>query len=211
MSDKLIHEDKAEEFVEQFLNEYLKEGFSSLPKREVDILVMNLLLNMGDLAGESNQDLSVRLRATESKIKRLRYEARLKYPPDPEYVQREFFYILSKSKYAIDTGKIIFAIEDEYIRHAIQGKLKAKGMFADTSFNTELIKIDPKFLVSVLGELYSEEIAKDFNDGFEAMESQINEEGFDVVGAFSSFITTFVSAAAQKIALDLAMGRLGFQ
>lgn len=210
MENEFIHNDKAGEFVEQFLSEYLKEGFGSLPKREVDILVMNLLLNLGELAGESNQDLSIRLRATESKVKRLRYEARLKYPPEPDYVKLEFFYILSKSKYAMNTGKIIFAIEDDYIRHAIQGKLKAKGMFADTSFNTELIKIDPKFLVSVLGELYSEEIAQDFQNGFDAMESQMSEEGFDVIGTFSTFIIAFVNAAAQKIALDLAMGRLGF-
>lgn len=210
MTVLLIQENKEKEFVEQFLTEYLKEGFGSLPKREIDILVMNLLLNLGELAGESNQDLSVRLRATEAKIKNLRYEARLKYPPDQDYVKREFFYILSKSKYAIETGKIIFAIEDEYIRHAIQGQLKAKGMFADTSFNTELIKMDTKFLEAVLGELYGEDIKKDFQAGFEAMEKQMSKAGFDIAGVFSKFMLDFVKTAAQKIALDLVMGRLGF-
>ncbi|MBE0681287.1 MAG: hypothetical protein IH589_05185 [Anaerolineales bacterium] len=192
------------------MDEYLSDGLGAKNKREIDILIMNLLMKYGDLAAKSNQELSILLQATESKVKSLRYEARLKYPPDADYVKREFFYILSKAQYAIETGKIVFAIEDSYIRHALQGQLKAKGMFADTSFNTELIKIDTKFLEAVLGELYNKGIAKDFHDGFKAMESQMNEKGFDVVGAFSDFIIGFVKAAAQKIALDLAMGRLGF-
>lgn len=210
MSAVEIKNEYAVLFVEEFLREYMIDGFGALPKKEIDILVMNLLLNYGELAGKSNQELSIFLRMTESRVKRLRYETRLKYPPEPDYVKQEFFYILSKAKYAIETGKIIFAIEDDYIRHAIQGQLKAKGMFADTSFNTELIKIDAQFLEAVLGELYNEDIAKDFHNGFEAMESQMSEEGFDIMGVFSNFMLDFVKAAAHKITLDLAMGRLGF-
>ena len=211
MSEVQVKDKDAKKFVAEFLEEYLSDGIGAKSKREIDILVMNLLVNYGGLAGQSNQDLSMLLQAPESKIKGLLYEARLKYPPDPDYVKREFLYILSKSQYAIETGKIIFAIEDNYIRHAIQGQLKAKGMFADSSFNSELIKIDKGSLEAVIGELYDEETAQSFHDGFEAMENQMSEEGFDAVGAFSDFMIVLAKAAAQKFALNLLQGRIGFQ
>lgn len=209
MTTVSVPKKSASEFIEKFLEAYLADGFGALPKKEVDILVMSLLMTYADLAHKSNQDLSVLLRATESKIRNLRYEARLKYPPDPEYVKREFLYILSKAQYALDTGKIIFSIEDEYIRHAIQGRLKAKGMYADTSFNRELIIVDTTFLVAVLGEIYDEDMAKDFQDGFDAMESQIDNANFDVVGAFSNFVFEFAKDSFKKYAYDLISGRLG--
>jgi len=42
------------------------------------------------------------------------------------------------------------------------------------------------------------------------MEKQMSKAGFDIAGVFSKFMLDFVKAAAQKIALDLVMGRLGF-
>ncbi|WKZ34965.1 MAG: hypothetical protein QY332_15220 [Anaerolineales bacterium] len=201
---------KPKEFVREFLDEYLGDGLGAKSKREIDILVMDLLMRYGGLGARSNQELSILLQAPVSRIKSLRYEARLKYPPDEDYVRREFLYILSRSKYAIETGRIVFAIEDNYIRHAIQGQLKARGMFADTSFNSELIKIDRRSLAAVIGELYDAETAQAFQDGFDEMESQGGEDA-DFAGEFSTFMFDLVKAAAQKFALDLALGRLGFQ
>src|SRR3990172_8810478 len=100
-----VKDKDAKEFVKEFLNEYLAAGLGAKSKREIDILVMNLLMNYGNLTGETNQDLSILLQAPESRIKSLRYEARLKYPPDSDYVKREFLYILSKSQFDFDRGK----------------------------------------------------------------------------------------------------------
>ena len=69
-------------FVGDFLEEYLSDGLGAKTKGEIDILVVNLLMKYGDLSPKSNQELSILLQATESKIKRLRYEARLKYLRD---------------------------------------------------------------------------------------------------------------------------------
>ncbi len=113
-------------FVKDFLDEYLSDGLGAKNKREIDILVTNLLMNYGDLAAKSNQELSILLQATESKVKSLRYEARLKYPPDADYVKREFLYILTKSQFDFERGKIVFVIEDEFLRHEI-GRASCRG------------------------------------------------------------------------------------
>jgi len=201
---------KPKEFVKEFLSEYSSDGISAKTKREIDILVMNLLMNYAGLADKSNQELSILLQAPESKIKSLRYEARLKYPPDADYVKREFLYILTKSQFDFEKGMIIFAIEDEFLRHAIQGQLKAKGMFADSSFNTELVKISRSSLEAVIEELYGKQIANDFREGFDGMESQLEGEDVNVAKIFSDTIIAFVVETAKKLAFEFLRSRIGF-
>ncbi len=193
-------------FVREFLDEYLSDGLGSKNRREIDILIMNLLMKYGDLAVKSNQELSILLQATESKIKGLRYEARLKYPPDEDYVKREFLYILYKSQSDFTSGKIMFAIEDVYLRHAIQGRLKARGMFADTSFNTEIVRIDKNSLESVIEELYGKETSDVFHDGFSEMENQ--EEGIDAGASIKKALMKFVIDTGISLGLNLLKSRL---
>ena len=194
-------------FVTEFLQEYLSDGIGAKTKREIDILVMNLLMNYAGLSGKSNQELSILLQAPEAKIKSLRYEARLKYPPDADYIKREFLYILYHAQFDITKGKIVFVMEDNFLRHAIQGQLKSKGMFADTSFNTEIIRIDKDSLESVIGELYGKEIAGAFHDGFSEMEDQA--EGVDLGASFRDGVIKFVADTAQALAIVLIKSRLG--
>jgi hypothetical protein len=193
-------------FVNDFLQEYLSDGIGAKNKREIDILIMNLLMNYADLSGKSNQELSILLQAPESKVKSLRYEARLKYPPDADYIKREFLYILYRAQFDIAKGKVVFVMEDDYLRHAIQGQLKSKGMFADTSFNTEIIRIDKGSLESVVGELYGKEIAEAFHDGFSEMEDQA--EGVDPGTSFKDGVIEFVLDTAKALAIELIKGRL---
>ncbi len=194
-------------FVNEFLQEYLSDGIGAKTKREIDILVMNLLMNYAGLAGKSNQELSILLQAPEAKIKSLRYEARLKYPPDADYIKREFLYILYHAQFDITKGKIVFVMEDNFLRHAIQGQLKSRGMFADTSFNTEIIRIDKDSLESVIGELYGKEIAEAFHDGFSEMEDQA--QGVDLGASFREGVIKFVADTAQALAIVLIKSRLG--
>ena len=196
-------------FVNDFLNEYLSNGIGSKNKREIDILVMSLLMNYGGLATKANQELSILLQAPESKIKGLRYEARLKYPPDKDYVKREFLYTLTRSQIDLDRGIITFAIEDDFVRHAIQGQLKSRGMYADNSFNMELVKISRTSLESVIEELYGKQILADFRDGFDAMEKQLAGDDLNVPKVFSDTIVAFVVETFKKLAFDFVKSRIG--
>lgn len=197
-------------FVNDFLQEYLSNGLGAKNKREIDILVMNLLMNYAGLATRSNQELSILLQTPESKIKGLRYEARLKYPPDADYVKREFLYTLTKSQFDIDRGIITFVIEDNFLRHAIQGQLKSKGMYADNSFNLELVKISRTSLESVIEELYGKQIVVDFRAGFNEMERQLEGDHENVAKTFSDTIIAFVVETFKKLAYEFVRSRISF-
>ena len=198
-----------EGFTQEFLNVYLANGMGSTTKRAIDILVMNLLMKYADLSRESNHNLSILLQLSESSVKRLRYEARLKYPPDNEYIQREFLFVLANAQFEaenrdeidIENVQIIFVMEDNYLRYAIQGRLKEKGMFADTSFNSEIIKIKCGSLVNVIEEFYDKKTAEEFLEGFRALSSdefdssKTEEVLFDfILGTAKAFLTSAVVA-----------------
>jgi len=202
-----------EKFVKGFLEEYLADGMGVMSKREVDILVMNLLMKYGGLANKRNHELSLLLQTPESRIKSLRYEARLKYPPDKDYIKVEFLCLLARSQFELDKKdeddinkmKIMFVLEDDYLRHAIQGYLKERGMFADTSFNSEIVKIECGSLVTVIGELYGSKVAGEFLDGFKTLKPPKKGGG---AGTYGELIVKFVLDTAGSIFSAVVVGEI---
>ncbi len=60
-------------FLEKFIEEYLKRGFGSMSKRDIDVLLMHLLIEHTNLSDENNFNLSIKLKLTETKVKNLKY------------------------------------------------------------------------------------------------------------------------------------------
>ena len=205
-------------FTDKFIDEYLTNGMGAMPKSEIDILVMYLLLEYGDIENKSNQELSILLQTTEATIKRLRYKARLKYPIDEDYVKREFLIVLSRSQFELDKNdeaninkmKILFAMEDDYLRHEIQGRLKAKGMFADTSFNREIIKIECGSLVAVIREIYGDKVADNFQSTFTKLSEPTTDEKIaKLKKSMGNFILETIKAVFSTAAAAGIRARLG--
>jgi hypothetical protein len=200
-------------FTDEFIKEYLTDGMGAISKHEIDLLVMNLLMKYGSLSRKSNHELSILLQIPESRIKRLRYEARLKYPPDPDYIRREFLFVLARSQFGLDNKeeakidrmKIIFVMEDDYLRYAIQGRLKEEGMFADTSFNSEIVKIECGSLVSIIRELYDEKTSQDFMEGFKTL-NQPNDDG--EINTFKDLMINFLLDTGKSILSAVLLAEL---
>lgn len=152
-------------FCETFLQHYLAGGMGAMGKRDIDALVMHLLDQIGmdaagPLQGLSNQQASIRLRASVSRIKSLRYEAALKYTADSYQAARwKLLQTLAKAQLDIDAGKVVFMLEDTFTRQWLQGLLKENGLVFDTSFNNELIKLKPEALAELVGVVYDHHTA----------------------------------------------------
>ncbi len=180
-------------FVDTLLSRYLEYGFGTLTKREIDILMMHLVLEHSDLQKTSNHELSIKFKISESKISTLRYEAKLKYVQNQEsYVKEEFFKVLGKAQFEVDKKRIIFSVEDKYLKTSIQAKLKEQGSFADSSFNTELVKISEDAFVSLLASFYTEKERKNFENKVKKL---IKTE--DAI-SFQKIIRSFLAGASQK-------------
>jgi hypothetical protein len=149
-----------EKFKTGFLACYLSGGMGALSKRDIDALVMHLLDEQGlddgvPLKNLSNQQVSVKLRIPATRIKALRYEAMLKYVSDNESLAKwRFLEVLAKAKFDAEKDKIGFIIEDTFTRNWLQGILKGEGLVFDSSFNTEIVKVDSEGFFAVLKVLY---------------------------------------------------------
>lgn len=127
------------------IDQYLSRGFGSMNKNDFEVWIFNQLLQ-GRLKGKSNYEISRALNLPENKVKRLRYEADLKYSSEQDIENRLYDILnhaLSKA-YLKVIGKdvqIQFIIEDLSVRKFLDYKLKKNGFFSDSSFNSEIVSV----------------------------------------------------------------------
>lgn len=107
--------------------------------------------------GKSNYEISRDLNIPENKVKRLRYEADLKYSSIDE-IEKRLYNLLNeslKNAYVKEIGKdvqIQFIIEDLSVRKYLDHFLKKKGHFSDSSFNSEIVSVRSEGLKFLLGQ-----------------------------------------------------------
>jgi hypothetical protein len=145
-------------FSQDFIDRYSRSGFGSMNKNDFKVLIYDLLKRYGNLKDKTNYESSILLQIPESKIKRLAYEADLKYGNiQEEDIETNFFKIIKESKLRSDQNKIQFVIENKFLRTSISAKLKKLGHFSDSSFNSEIISIHIDSFIDLLEDYYSKE------------------------------------------------------
>ena len=162
-------------FEKEFLDNYLRFGLGSMTKTDIDALVMHLLDKHGlpdrsSLKHLSNQSVSEQLKTPVNKVKNLRYAASLKFSESiEEEAKHRFSSCLLTANFFAETDVVKFLIEDQLAKSWFQGKLKEAGLYHDSPFNTEAIRVDTKKFLQVLRVLFPENSLDDF-------EKELSEE-----------------------------------
>lgn len=193
-------------FANEFLRHYLRNGIGSMPKSDIDALVMHLLDRYADESGRplgdsSNQIASERLRAPLARIKRLRYEGGLKFGGKPEEEARtRFIRLLAKAGLEFDkkdgtVAKIVFVVEDLLAKNWIQGQIKEHNGIFDGSFNSEIVKVDPAVFFRLLRTLLSPGEVDAFEEKYKALLKKTRRE--EIVAGFKGLVASFVKGAVQ--------------
>jgi len=160
---EIVDKDK---FATEFIDRYSTRGFGSMNKNDFEVMIFDLLRKYGDLNGKSNYEISIDLQIPETKVRRLAYESDLKYGQLTEKnITVEFFKIVANSKLRGDLNKIEFVIESKFLRTSIGAQLKKLGHYADSSFNSEIVRIHIDSFIDLLEHYYNdkaiESIVKD--------------------------------------------------
>jgi len=174
------------------IGQYLKRGFGSMNKNDFEVWIFYYLLQ-NQLVGKSNYDISVDIRIPESKVKRLRYEAELKYgsPNDPQRYIDAFEKLLSKSVLKKDGSCVLFIVEDIQLRKFLDSVLKKGGRFSDTSFNSEIVSMDANDLEYLQKELWPD---KEWNLLYEGANRKIGKQS----RSLSDLLKSFASGMAEQ-------------
>lgn len=150
--------------MQQAIDQYLQRGFGSMNKNDFEVWIFNELLN-SRLKTMSNYAISVDLKLPESKVKRLRYEATLKYgcTNDTSIYAKQFETILTKAKFTKSGDAIKLVIEDIQLRKYLDSILKEDGRFSDSSFNSEIATIEIDDFEALLNKIWTSKDWTKFN------------------------------------------------
>lgn len=199
-----------EKLAEDLLKHYLERGFGAMSKREIDVLMMHLIIKYADISDKSNYELSMMFKITETKMKNLKLEAQLHYQEDSDaYVKKEFFELLKVSKLKIDSPQnwIILSVENTYLKLAIEAKLKQNGNFADYSFNRELLKIEQDAFIELLEQFYTDDDLEEFVSKTKTIASKKDEINFKSL--MKIFLENFSEQAGKEMAgTSIEMGKV---
>lgn len=176
-----------------FIQTYLDRGFGSMTKNDFEVMIFAELIQTS-LHGMSDYQISRDLRIHESKVKRLRYEASLKYNILSEEDYRLMFKEIAQNA-IIKDEKIILSIEDISLRKFINFKLKKNGKFSDTSFNSEIVVIRSKDFAELLKELYyTQRELKQINDKIDKINESLSKKI-----TFKDVISVFINASVAHL------------
>ena len=193
-------------FANDFEKYYLNRGFGTMNKNDFEVLFFYLMQTYGDLGEKSNFALAKELEISEARVKRLAYEADLKYKKESDNELRgRFLSLLEKAKLQKDKTGIRFVVEDKYLRSSIYEDLKSDGYFLDYSFNSEIVTIQKDALIKLLDKYYSDDQKEEISKEYKRVK-KIAEAGDKSL--FPTAMSSLFDAVVQKGVDDADWGKL---
>lgn len=184
-----LKENRAKDVLEEIMGVYFDKGFGIMNKTEIETLIYFVLKKHGLLTGKCFDD-SQKLQITEAKARKLIYESQVKYEKRDRdaldaYLRKYIGDCLVHATLVKNNKEISFAIEDKYIRIALNAKLRENHYFADTSFNKDIISLNEatfQRMVAILVPNYQREVV------LEKLTAVDIKENKDINEFVSSFI-----------------------
>ena len=131
----------SEKFILGQITEYLK-NFGSMNKSNFEVMIFNALL-LGEDKDFSDYQISMELGIPISKVKKLRYEAELRYnrKAAADSMSNKLEKLLEEVTYKRDKERIEFYVDNESLRAYINDILIRNHSYADTSFNRGIVSM----------------------------------------------------------------------
>jgi hypothetical protein len=153
-ADEISKEIKAA-FFDGFFTEFCKVPFGSMTKRDMECLLLKLLYDHALINSASNRQAANALGINETRLKGYLVDTRYKYRPDvlAENIEKIIGCLHDGKKLAVNLEKdgfLSFVLEDPVLRLDLAQALKDIGHYADTSFNSELVKVKNYALLALL-------------------------------------------------------------
>jgi hypothetical protein len=129
-------------FGESILESLRGVAFGSLPKAELDLTLFRAFIAAGIL--EVNLpvfEIARRLEITPARVRSLLYRYRLETQDGDAATLDEITAALTRTRFELSADRVVFGMEDPYLRDSLAALLKSEGVFADTSFNPETVSL----------------------------------------------------------------------
>lgn len=144
--------------INEIIDRYCAKGFGTMNKNDFEVWIFNQILHKQftdtqNIDISSDYALSLFLKISETKVKRLRYEASLKYPEKPDYAELFIKYAASAKYDKPAKNMVTMQIKDIAFRKYLEAKLTDMNRFSDSSFNSDLIKISKSDFIELFDKV----------------------------------------------------------
>lgn len=159
-------QNKKQDSLSEAIEKYIDKGFGSMNKNDFEVYIFNEIIKNNEYSGMNDNDLSIELRIPKSKVKRLRYEAGLKYPISIGKLEDELKNCIeNRVRIVPNTAKCFeVTIDNELVRQYADSMLKKENLFCDWSFNSEILRLSSKDFEFLLNKFCGEKKVNDFKD-----------------------------------------------
>lgn len=197
---------KLDDFAKEFLKAYLENGFSTMTKREIDLLVLRLLVkHRGGWSWDdppSAFDLSRELRVKRSRIRSMMDELSFRHQAEEQWAKERIrkiiqSWIADQRDELFEDGKIRLQIEDGFLREYAKSLVEKDYGIVDSSFDRSIVVLSgDKFLALVLKMMPA--------DAYGAIESELEKHKeqlgkVDRKGLVRAFVEQVVKGAGQEV------------
>lgn len=195
-------------FGEDFIDIYLKNGLGSLTKRDVDVLVLFLLIKDGRYDLPKDIFKACReLKLTEARVRNLYQEVQFKYMQyDESVAKQKFVELVENGLIEQKSNKLTFIVREPLLRQYFEEWVAAQDGFTDSSFNKNLVTVSVGTFEKILYDLMEVDYAdiqdKLINELAPLSEAQDNES------LLKMFVKEFFKSAGKE-AGSMSMQGLG--
>lgn len=135
---------KKQVFFDQFMDEFMKYPFGSMPKRDLECLIFSLFEKNGFVKGSTIREKAYKLGINYTRYNSYLIDSNVKFGQERN-VEKSVKEILNKLKDKKDVTYVddvfIFSEENPVIRDDFIQAMKRRGFYTDTSFNKEIVKV----------------------------------------------------------------------
>ncbi|MBB6306375.1 hypothetical protein [Xanthobacter tagetidis] len=137
-----IEEHKLRTEIAGFLKDFMTPAFGSLPKREIELRVFDLMRSLGILKSEATvYSLMTDLMVTRTKASQLIFDLEVRqHGNDRERLKELVKQALVHTKFAKDGDYFVMEVENPLTLAYIRQRIREIGHFSDASFNSALIR-----------------------------------------------------------------------
>jgi hypothetical protein len=147
--------------LDNFLDRYLEPAFGSLSKTEIDMLVLELLEQIGEIDENINPyTLSKKLKISLAKASNLLYNRSLRKKYKDKDFNEMIEHILLNRKYKVHKGEngwLLLQIENPLLLEYIKNKIQELGYIQDDSFSKKIIKLTEETFIALIENCISKE------------------------------------------------------
>lgn len=145
------------EFLDKFLAKFLDNGFGVMPKREIEIYLLHLMLTDGQFVNELGEldfhEMSLALKMSETRVRNLVYEVDLKYSIPKDFIS-ELISLIEHEKFEVHGTEVKFAVHSPMLKQAFEYEVRKLGGVSDGSFAKHVVTISQTTFERLINRLY---------------------------------------------------------